>query len=87
MKNDKQLKITISSHTDSRSSSGFNILLSDKRSKAVIKYFVSNGISKERITGKRYGKTMLVNNCYEGVECSEDDHAKNRRTEFKFSEK
>ncbi|OFY82681.1 MAG: hypothetical protein A3F72_02375 [Bacteroidetes bacterium RIFCSPLOWO2_12_FULL_35_15] len=87
MKNDKKLKIIISSHTDSRSSAGFNFLLSQKRNNSVIDYFVSKGIREERLTGKRYGETKLVNNCYENVECSEEEHAKNRRTEFKISNK
>lgn len=87
MKNDRKLKIIISSHTDSRATSGFNILLSQKRTDFVVDYFVSKGIKRGRITGRRYGETKLVNNCYDGVECSEEEHAKNRRTEFRFSKK
>ena len=40
------------------------------------------GISPERLTGKGYGERMLVNNCTNGVKCTEEEHQLNRRTEF-----
>jgi len=43
----------------------------------------------ERIDGKGYGETQLVNDCgCEGSvvsDCSEDQHQENRRTEFKIT--
>jgi len=43
---------------------------------------VSKGISSNRISGKGYGETQLINNCKNGVKCSETEHQLNRRTEF-----
>jgi outer membrane protein OmpA-like peptidoglycan-associated protein len=47
---------------------------------------VKQGIAKDRIKGKGYGESKLLNGCAcEGKvkpTCSEDEHAKNRRTEF-----
>ncbi len=76
------LKLDIRSHTDSRSSAGFNLKLSQKRADATRNYIVENGISPSRITAKGYGETQLVNKCKDGVKCTEMEHRQNRRSEF-----
>jgi outer membrane protein OmpA-like peptidoglycan-associated protein len=87
MKNDVQLVIELASHTDSRSSTDYNTKLSQQRAKAAVDYMLSKGVSKERISGKGYGESRLINKCADGVECTEDEHGKNRRTEFKIQRK
>lgn len=87
MEKDAQLVIEISSHTDSRSSKEYNLKLSEQRAAAAVEYIVKNGITRDRISGKGYGESKLMNKCADGVECSEDDHAKNRRTEFQIARK
>jgi outer membrane protein OmpA-like peptidoglycan-associated protein/tetratricopeptide (TPR) repeat protein len=82
----KNLNIEISSHTDSRSSSEFNMSLSQKRAKAAVDYIISKGINKSRLKAVGYGETRLLNNCKNDTDCSEEQHAKNRRTEFKIVE-
>jgi outer membrane protein OmpA-like peptidoglycan-associated protein len=77
-----KLIIEIGSHTDSRASDAYNLELSDKRAKASIAWFVNKGIDSSRVFGKGYGETQLVNKCSNGVECTEDEHKLNRRTEF-----
>jgi outer membrane protein OmpA-like peptidoglycan-associated protein len=84
MKNDPQLIIELYSHTDSRSSTDYNTKLSQQRAKAAVDYIVAGGVSRDRISGKGFGESKLINNCSDGVECSEEEHAKNRRTEFKI---
>ena len=79
------LKIEIASYTDSRASSEYNLTLSQRRAKAAMDYLVEKGISAYRLTIKWYGKTNLVNNCADGVNCTEAEHQMNRRTEFKIS--
>ena len=74
--------IESASHTDSKGPDGYNIWLSDRRAKRTVDYILDNGIDPRRITGKGYGETQLINQCFEGVECTEAQHAKNRRTEF-----
>jgi outer membrane protein OmpA-like peptidoglycan-associated protein len=78
-----EIIIELSSHTDSRASAKYNEVLSDKRAKSSAAYIVSKGISESRITGKGYGEYQLINNCADGVKCSEKEHQQNRRTEFK----
>lgn len=77
-----KLKIDVRSHTDSRSSDDYNVKLSNQRAQATINYLVSQGINRNRITGKGYGETRLVNGCSNGVNCSEEEHQRNRRSEF-----
>ncbi|MFQ5334953.1 MAG: OmpA family protein, partial [Flavobacteriales bacterium] len=79
-----QIGVELSSHTDSRASDDYNIDLSEKRAKAAVEYIVKKGITGKRISGKGYGETQLVNRCANGVDCSEEEHQKNRRTEFKI---
>jgi len=78
--------VELDSHTDCRSSVEQNHLLSQKRADASVAYIVGRGISADRISGKGMGEDKPVNDCRcEGTvksTCSEDEHAKNRRTEF-----
>src|SRR5690554_82316 len=77
-----ELKIEIRSHTDSRGSHAYNENLSDRRAKSTVAWLISNGISSDRLTAQGYGETQLVNDCSDGVWCSEQDHQLNRRSEF-----
>ncbi len=76
------LEIEVSSYTDSRGSSAYNIGLSNRRAKSTVDYLISQGIDRNRIKAKGYGESRMINKCVNGVECSEAAHAKNRRTEF-----
>ncbi|MGV6846618.1 MAG: OmpA family protein [Lutibacter sp.] len=83
MKKYPKLIVECGSHTDSRGPDRYNIVLSDKRAKSTVDYIVNKGgISPDRISGKGYGETQLVNNCSNGVRCTEEQHQLNRRTEF-----
>jgi len=77
-----KMKIDIRSHTDSRGSSAYNQKLSDQRAKGTINWLIKQGIDKSQLSGKGYGKTQLVNACLDGVSCTEEEHQKNRRSEF-----
>lgn len=76
------LKIELSSHTDSRASDKYNLLLSQRRADAAVNYLVSRGIAKERLVARGYGEEKLLNRCTNGENCSEGEHQLNRRTEF-----
>ncbi|MBC8152322.1 MAG: OmpA family protein [Bacteroidetes bacterium] len=77
------LVIEIRSHTDSRGEATYNRDLSTRRAKAVAAYLASKGISRRRIASTGLGESMLVNNCIDGIICTEGEHQRNRRTEFK----
>ncbi|EDO26059.1 predicted protein, partial [Nematostella vectensis] len=82
MKENPSIKVDVRSHTDSRQSAEYNEELSDKRAKATVAWMVKKGISADRLTAKGYGESQLVNKCSDGVECSEEEHQANRRSEF-----
>ncbi len=83
--NQYPIEAELSSHTDSRASHKYNIELSQKRAESAVEYIIANGISPSRITAKGYGETQLVNQCADGVSCTEEQHQANRRTEFKIT--
>ena len=71
--------IDAKSHTDSRGADNYNLRLSDRRAKSTVQYIVSKGIAKNRITGSGMGETQPKVPC---TECTEEEHAQNRRSEF-----
>ncbi len=83
MQDNPTVKVEVGSHTDCRSSHKYNETLSQNRANASVDYVVSQGIDRSRITGKGYGETVLLNECADGVNCSEAQHSINRRTEMK----
>ena len=82
MKENNSLIVEAASHTDSRGSSAYNQKLSERRSQASVDYIISKGIDESRIKSKGYGESQLLNNCKNGVRCTNDQHHFNRRTEF-----
>lgn len=74
----------LSSHTDCRASHAYNEDLSQKRAEAAVRYIVLQGIDPSRLVAKGYGETRLVNRCADGVDCTEEEHQANRRTEFRI---
>ncbi|MEZ7494991.1 OmpA family protein [Leeuwenhoekiella aequorea] len=78
-----ELRIDVRSHTDSRGVDAYNLSLSERRNQSTINYIIEKGdIAKERLSGRGYGETELLNKCSNGVKCSEEDHQLNRRSEF-----
>jgi outer membrane protein OmpA-like peptidoglycan-associated protein len=86
MQSNKQLIVELSSHTDSKASDQFNLVLSKKRAQTAVDYLIAKGIDKKRLTAVGYGETKLLNKCTNNVECTDDEHKINRRTEFKINE-
>ena len=80
MKNNDKMVIMAKSHTDNRGSDQYNLLLSDRRAKSTVQYIVSKGIAANRISGKGMGELEPKVDC--GKDCTEEQHAQNRRSEF-----
>lgn len=84
LKANPDVVIKLSAHTDSRGSANYNINLSRRRAQATVDYMVKNGIPRKQIVAVvSLGEQELANSCSDGVECSEEQHQLNRRTEFK----
>jgi outer membrane protein OmpA-like peptidoglycan-associated protein/tetratricopeptide (TPR) repeat protein len=81
-RDNKNLDIVINSHCDCRGGHFFNDQLSKKRARAVVDYLIAKGVPRKMLKSKGYGERQLLNDCKDGVECSEEKHQENRRTEF-----
>lgn len=77
-----EMKIRLTSHTDARGKKGYNMRLSKRRAEAVVRYLIDHGIGKGRLQAKGMGERVMINDCYDGVICTEEQHQENRRTEF-----
>ncbi len=86
LKDNPEIKIELSSHTDSRADDNYNMKLSERRAQSAVQYMINHGIAKDRMRAKGYGETKLINRCSNGVACTEEEHQLNRRTEFKVVE-
>ncbi|WP_066311999.1 OmpA family protein [Aquimarina aggregata] len=82
MKENQSIRIEIGSHTDSKGKDSYNMKLSQRRAKSTANYIISKGIDSSRVKSRGYGETILINKCGNRVECSKDEHALNRRSEF-----
>jgi len=84
------ISIELGSHTDCRESFDYNIELSWKRAFSCRDYLVSKGIDPERLVPQGYGEIQLVTDCPcenmsgKGMDCSEKEHAINRRTTIRI---
>lgn len=82
LKDNPNIRIELSSHTDSRSGDDYNLALSQVRAQSAVDYLVSQGIAADRLVAKGYGETQLrIQNAQ-----TEEEHQTNRRTEFKVIE-
>ncbi len=79
----KGLTVEIGSHTDSRGSDEYNATLSQARAESVVNYLISKGLEAGSLQAKGYGESNPVNGCINGLNCSEEEHQKNRRTTFR----
>lgn len=84
MKAHPELILEISSHTDAQSSSRFNLGLSCKRAQAIVNYLIKKGVNPNLLSPHCYGEAKVLNHCVDGVNCTDEEHKINRRTEFKF---
>lgn len=75
-----RMEIQLAAHTDNRASDLHNLHLSHQRAAATLEYLVENGIERKRLRSKGYGERVPLVKC--DGDCSEEEHAINRRCEF-----
>ncbi|MCS6973059.1 MAG: OmpA family protein [Cyclobacteriaceae bacterium] len=82
-----EIKIELSSHTDSVDTEEYNMWLSQKRAESAVNYLVRKGISPDRMIAKGYGESRPIarNTNPDGTD-NPAGRARNRRTEFKILE-
>lgn len=79
-----EMKIQINSHTDCRGSNAYNLKLSKARAQSVIAYLHERGVAQNRLESKGYGETKPIEPCANCNDCTEQEHQRNRRTEFQI---
>jgi len=78
LKDNPTMVIELSSHTDTRGSDAYNMTLSQRRAESVVNYLTQKGIDPDRMEARGYGeRNLLIPNAR-----TEEEHQKNRRTEF-----
>ena len=82
-----EIKIEMSSHTDSIASHSYNIQLSQRRAESTVRYLISKGIAPDRLVAKGYGEERPIarNTNPDGTD-NPEGRQRNRRTEFKILE-
>ncbi|MFC4511211.1 OmpA family protein [Flavobacterium buctense] len=80
MQDNPSMVIFVKSHTDSKGSLNYNLNLSERRAQSTVQYLISKGITQGRISGKGYGSTEQKVKC--GTNCTPEQDAQNRRSEF-----
>lgn len=80
----QSLSLELASHTDSRGTNNYNDVLADNRSKSAMNYLLENGLDKDRVTIASYGENALLNKCGDSINCDENSHQNNRRTEIRL---
>lgn len=91
LRDNPNIKMEMSAHTDSRGSDSYNEKLSQKRAQSCVDYLTRNGIPESRLVAKGYGEKVPIVTEAEierlaTEELQEESHQLNRRTEFKIIE-
>ena len=82
-----EIKIEMSSHTDSIASNSYNIQLSQRRAESTVSYLIQKGIAPDRLVAKGYGEeNPIARNTNRDGSDNPEGRQRNRRTEFKILE-
>ena len=84
MERNGEINLELRSHTDSRGDAPYNLKLSHQRAKSAIQFIMSKGLEGARFQFEGVGEAELINECVDGVGCTEPEHAINRRTEIRL---
>ncbi len=74
--------VLIRSHTDSKGDKSVNKNLSQERADFISDYLEYLGVNKTQLRVEGAGETLPLNHCYNDAPCTEEEYAKNRRTEL-----
>ncbi|WMI69015.1 OmpA family protein [Mangrovimonas sp. YM274] len=75
-----EMEILVRSHTDTKGNQEYNQKLSERRAQATMQYLISKGIAKERLSAKGMGSSEPKIDCKSN--CTKEEDAQNRRSEF-----
>lgn len=84
LERNENIRVDLHSHTDARGDADYNLKLSRARAKSAVDFICANGIAGERCSYAGFGESRLLNECADGISCTEPEHAINRRTEIRL---
>jgi outer membrane protein OmpA-like peptidoglycan-associated protein len=79
--NPKITSVEVQGHTDNKGGDTYNKKLSDRRAASVVKWLVSHGIDRKRLTSAGFGKDRPID-----TNDTDEGRANNRRVEFHILE-
>ena len=82
LKENPEVMLRVTSHTDARGTDNYNLWLSERRLKRTVAQLMDEGVSEKQLQTDALGEKELTNDCTNGVYCTDEKHRENRRTEF-----
>ncbi len=82
MKENREIRVEVSAHADSRGPDRYNTWLSERRANRVVDYLAKRGVEASRLLARGYGEERLTNHCSDHVPCTSEEHSANRRSEI-----
>lgn len=77
-----RVQLEVKAYTDSRGPEHYNTSLAQRRADRIVQILEMKGVDKSRISHIAIGESEIYNDCKEGAECTDEDHALNRRVDF-----
>lgn len=82
LKENPTVAVKLKAYTDSRGTDKYNLWLSQRRKQRSLDYLESKGVLLKKVKASAFGEAVLLNNCEDGVYCTEAEHKINRRIEI-----
>ena len=82
LKENPTVVVKLGAYTDSRGTNKYNLWLSQRRMQRSLDYLLSKGVIASNVNANAYGEEVLLNDCLDGVYCTEQEHKINRRIEI-----
>ena len=77
-----QVSIELAVHSDARGDAEALQRITQQRAEALSVYLQGKGIARDRLKATGHGSSRPLNHCVPGVQCTEEEHAVNRRNEY-----
>lgn len=84
LKKYNEIQLEVKAFTDSRGPEHYNTSLAQRRANKVVQILVTKGIDKTRVSHIAVGESEIYNDCKEGTNCTDEEHALNRRVDFRI---
>lgn len=80
----RRVRLLLESHADTRGSEAYNQMLSERRLKSVMTFLMARGMLVDGWETRALGESAPLIPCEKDTDCSEEEHARNRRVELRL---